>query len=150
MNSQSGFTLLSMLLALSAFLILVGLFLSVVQPLSKFVQPQRSNQKEIQTFFVQTSAEIHRSSSVSSSNDRQSLMLSRTEEQIRYAWVSPGRVIRQVNGQGYEIVLQKVSDAQFHVTDKWISIQITDQSNHQYFWSDMLYLQGAAYEQSSP
>jgi competence protein ComGF len=150
MRNQNGFTLLSMMIALSVLLIIVGLMVAVTQFMTNRFESRLDTQKETRIFFVQTATELHLSQTVSSSSDHRSLILKKGTETITYKSVSPGRVIRQVSGQGYEIVLQHVKNAFFQSDGTYVSIQVIDEANHSYYWDDRLYVKENVNAKPSP
>jgi competence protein ComGF len=144
MKDQSGFTLLSMMLALSTLLVIIGLTVSITQFMTQRFQPRLDTQKETQIFFAQTSTEMHLSRSVSCSSDHRTLTLKKGADLVSYSLVSPGRIIRKVNGDGYEIVLQQVKDVSFQTNGEIVSIRVTDKADHAYYWDDFLYVKDDA------
>jgi competence protein ComGF len=144
MKDQSGFTLLSMMLALSILLVIISLAVSITQFMTQRFQPRLDTQKETHIFFAQTSTELHLAHSISSSSDQRTLTLKKGSNLISYSLVSPGRIIRKVNGDGYEIVLQQVKDVSFQTNGEIVSIRVTDKANRTYYWDDLLYVKDDA------
>ncbi|MCO7176518.1 competence type IV pilus minor pilin ComGF [Sporolactobacillus kofuensis] len=140
MKNQSGFTLLSMMLALSILLIILSLAVAITQFMVNSFTASLITQKETQLFFAQTTTELHLSQAVRSSEDQHTLYLNKGSDTISYQFVSSGRIIRQVNAQGYEIVLQSVKAAEFISDGSLLSIHVTDQANRSYYWDDYLYV----------
>ncbi|MET1247682.1 competence type IV pilus minor pilin ComGF [Sporolactobacillus sp. STCC-11] len=144
MNDQNGFTLLSMMLALSTLLVIISLIVSITQFMTHRFQPRLDTQKETQIFFTQTATEIHLSHSVSSSSDQQTLTLKKGTDFVSYSFESPGRIVRKVNGDGYEIVLQQVKKVTFQTNGEFVSIRVTDKADRAYYWDDFLYVKDDA------
>lgn len=144
MKNQSGFTLLSMMLALSTLLVIISLAVSITQFMTQRFQPRLDTQKETQIFFSQTSTEIHLSYSVSCSSDQRILTLKKGTDLVSYSFESTCRIIRRVNGDGYEIVLQQVKDVTFQTNGEFVSIRVIDKADHAYYWDDFLYVKDDA------
>ncbi|MFT8317507.1 MAG: competence type IV pilus minor pilin ComGF [Sporolactobacillus sp.] len=141
MKNQKGFTLLSMMLALSIMAISLILVVSVTKELVNRFNDQLGLKKDISLFFSQTALELHYAQSVHSTGDGRQLILDKNGTQVSYQWQATHRIIRQVNGSGYEIVLQHVSRASFLTSGSYIRIEVTDDQGHVYDWSDKCYLQ---------
>ncbi|MCO7126833.1 prepilin-type N-terminal cleavage/methylation domain-containing protein [Sporolactobacillus shoreicorticis] len=144
MKNQAGYTLLSMMLALSVFLIIVSLAVNVTAFMNQRFQPQWDTQKETRLFFIQTATELHFSHQVSCSTDHRMLTMKKGTDYVSYAFMTNGRIIRQVNRMGYEIVLQQVKSATFQSDGEFISIRVTDKANRHYYWDDRLYVKDDA------
>ncbi|MCQ2008405.1 MAG: competence type IV pilus minor pilin ComGF [Sporolactobacillus sp.] len=144
MKNQAGYTLLSMMLALSIFLIIISLAIGVTQFMNQRFQLRLDTQKETRVFFMQTATELHFSQHVSCSTDHQTLTMKKGTDRVSYTFLSNGRIIRQVNGAGYEIVLQQVKHAAFHSDGEFVSIRVTDKANRNYYWDDRLYVKDDA------
>ncbi|GGL61471.1 competence type IV pilus minor pilin ComGF [Sporolactobacillus putidus] len=142
MKNQDGFTLLSMMLALSILTITLFLAVSTLSVMGKQFEDNASiTHKDVRLFFSQTSRELHLSQTVSCSPNHRQLILNKNNEQIVFQPSYPQRVIRLVNGLGYEIVLQHVKNIQFQCTGAFVSIQVIDTQGRSYYWSDRLYLE---------
>ncbi|WP_100488602.1 competence type IV pilus minor pilin ComGF [Sporolactobacillus pectinivorans] len=150
MRNQNGFTLISMMLALSIFTVALILAGSLLHMVSSRFKDDLSVQKEINLFFAQTATELHLSDAVSTSPDHQKLFIEKGNEKVNYERSNPQRVIRLVSGQGYEIVLQHVKSIRFDSDGRFLAIQITDSNNRQFFWADMLYKKRGAANESAP
>ncbi|BBN99129.1 competence type IV pilus minor pilin ComGF [Sporolactobacillus terrae] len=150
MKKQAGFTLLSTMLALTVLFVVLSLTTALVQLMNHHFQPRLDSQKEVQLFFAQTANELHQSTSVLNTSDHQRLTLIHSEGVISYSFLSPGRIVRRVNEQGYEIVLQRVAGVSFQTTDdEQVSIHVTDQQGRDFYWTDRLYLRSDADERQS-
>ncbi|RYL90987.1 competence protein ComGF [Sporolactobacillus sp. THM7-4] len=140
MNNERGFTLLSMIMALGIMMIALLLATSVMSVMSHRFKDDLGLRKEISLFFIQTSRELHSSQGVKCYDSPSQMILTKDNQQISFIKSNPNRVIRQVGGQGYEIVLQNVRDIRFQSSGPFVSIQVVDMQNHSYFWQDQLYL----------
>lgn len=140
MRNQDGFTLLSMMLALSILTVTLFLATSAIAVLVNRFEDDAGFRKEVALFFNQTSRELHSSQAVSCSQDHQQLILSKDGEQIVFKRTNPQRLIRLVGGKGYDIVLQHVKSVRFQASGNLVSMQIVDNRDHSYYWIDQLYL----------
>ncbi|GAY75289.1 hypothetical protein NBRC111894_843 [Sporolactobacillus inulinus] len=103
----------------------------------------------MQLFFAQTANELHQSTSALNTADHQRLTLLNSEGTVSYSFLSPGRIVRRVNEQGYEIVLQHVAGVSFQADDEQVSIYVTDQQGRDFTWTDRLYLRNDADEKQT-
>lgn len=140
MRRSEGFSLLSMMLAL--FILSFVLLLAV--SLEKVIVDRTLHQEEtIQAcflFFAQTGSEIHKANSVHESANGRQLTLDKDGAQISYSWDYRHRIIRKVNGAGYEIVLFHVADVFFQCLQNQVWIEVTDDQGHHYNWQDQSYM----------
>lgn len=103
-RKQEGYTLLSMMLALSALVIFSILFASIVISLRDHSQKYLFND-EVILFTEQLKIELHGATNVTWNQD--TLSFYTQQNVITYAF-SQHQIIRQKNSAGYEIVLQNV------------------------------------------
>lgn len=141
MKNQNGFTLLSMMLALSIMAVSLILVVSVTKEIINRFDDQLGLKKDVFLFFSQTSLELHYAQAVHCAGSGSQLILEKNGDQVSYQWTAAHRIIRQVNGSGYEIVLQHVSHADFVNNGSYIRIEVTDDQGRIYDWSDKCYLQ---------
>jgi len=139
MNNQKGFTLLSMMLALSALMAALFLITAIVISMSRHFKDDLVSRKEVFVFFLQTADEVHQAQSLACTDNQLSLSLADSTIDFKQSGV---RVYRQVNGEGYDIVLQHVHSIRFQCSGRFLSIQIEDENRHLFQWSDQLYLGG--------
>lgn len=139
MNDQKGYTLLSMMLALSVMMIALVLFTGLIHVLAARLQDDQGNRREISLFFLQTAAELQLADSVQAASDHRQLVMKKGLSNIVYQKLTKQRVVRQVDGTGYEIVLQHILSAEFYSNGRFITIKLIDNRNHQYFWTEMRY-----------
>ncbi|WP_010632181.1 competence type IV pilus minor pilin ComGF [Sporolactobacillus vineae] len=137
MNHQKGYTLLSMMLALSIMMITLGLVISLIHVLAARFQDDQGSRQEVSLFFLQTASELNLSDSVRTAPDHQQLVMKKGTSNIVYQKLSKQRIVRQVDGAGYEIVLQHVKSAEFYSDGRYMMIKIVDSSDRQYFWADL-------------
>lgn len=140
MRKQEGFTLLSMMLGLTIFMVVLILLVSVSKIMVNRFDDSLGDRKEMTLFLAQLSRELHYSQSVFSSDNQQVLYLDKGTERISYKQSNPNRLIRQVNESGYDIVLQHAKNVLFQTSGNLLSIRITDTDDHTYYWNDQLYL----------
>ncbi|TGA99615.1 competence protein ComGF [Sporolactobacillus shoreae] len=150
MNNQKGYSLISMMLALSIFTIALLLAASLFHIVAGRFKDDFSQDREINLFFAQTATELHLADGMNSSPDHKKLMLERTGGIVTFERSNPQRIIRTVGGQGYEIVLQHVKDIWFEKKGRFVSIQITDSNGREHFWADMLYKYKEGADESQP
>jgi Competence protein ComGF len=139
MNNQKGYTLLSMMLALSILMVTLFLVIGLIHVLAARFQDDQGARREISLFFLQTASELHLSDSVQASPDHQQLLIKKGLSNVVYQKMSKQRIVRQVNGEGYEIVLQHAKAVAFDSNGRYITIKIVDTRDRQYFWADMLF-----------
>lgn len=137
MNNQKGFTLLSMMLALSALMAALFLVTAIVMTMSHHFKDDLADHNEIYIFFLQTAEEIHQAQSLTCADNQLSLLLADGTIDFKQSGL---RVYRQVNGEGYDIVLQHARSIHFQCSGRLLSIQIEDENHRQFQWSDQLYL----------
>lgn len=141
MKHPEGFTLLSMMLALCLMSVSLLLVVSLSKVLvSRSIHPENTA-KDCFLFFSQTGSEIHSAESVSASASGKQLTVKKDGNNITYKWLSNHRVIRQVNGLGYEIVMMHVSNILFQTHNNKLWIEVTDDQTNNYYWEDESYLQ---------
>lgn len=139
MNDQKGYTLLSMMLALSMMMIALVLFTGLIHVLTARFQDDQGNRREISLFFLQTASELQLTDSVQATSDHRQLVMKKGRSNIVYQKLTKQRVVRQVDGAGYEIVLQHIQSAEFYSDGRFVTIKLVDNRNRQYFWTEMRY-----------
>lgn len=139
-NRQDGFTLLSMMLALSFLAIVLVLTSSVMLSINRHFKDPLNLRKEVNIFFAQTSVELHASDAVSCTDASKQLIFQKDGRDVSFSHDSKNRVVRKVNGAGYDIVLRRIADISFQCNGPFVSIRVTDTDNHRWFWIDRLYL----------
>lgn len=139
MRDQKGYTLLSMMLALSVLMVALILATGLIHVLAARFQDDQGTRREISLFFLQTATELHLSDSVQASPDHQQLLIKKGTSNVVYQKLSKQRIVRQVDGAGFEIVLQHAKDVAFNSDGRYLTIKIVDSMDRQYFWADMLF-----------
>jgi competence protein ComGF len=136
MSHQKGYTLLSMMLALSIMMITLTFVIGLVHVLAARFQDDQGNRREVSLFFLQTASELHLADSVQAAPDHQQLIMQKGTSHIVYQKLSKQRIVRQVDAAGYEIVLQHVKSVEFYSDGRYVTIKIVDNKDRQYFWAD--------------
>ncbi|MFT8871038.1 MAG: competence type IV pilus minor pilin ComGF [Sporolactobacillus sp.] len=140
MKRAGGYTLLSMLLALMLLTVALILTASVMKTVVSRWNDDSTQEKSMQLFFTQTAFEVHTAQSMRSSDDHQQLIIQNNGTSVIYQ-LNGKRLIRRVNGSGYEIVLQHVSTVSFQTFDNTVTIEVTDDQSKNYIWIGKSYLQ---------
>ncbi|MBM7646351.1 competence protein ComGF [Scopulibacillus daqui] len=135
MKNQNGFTLLSMMLAVSALGAAAFMLTLIMTSVEKGSNPLKANSKEVYTFFHQVTSEIHQSSSLDCKHNK--LYLDKDSDRVSYQQ-SRQRVFRQVEGKGYDIVLQQVSNIKFFCKKDRVTIIVKDLNGKENHWAASL------------
>ncbi|MFT8362134.1 MAG: competence type IV pilus minor pilin ComGF [Sporolactobacillus sp.] len=140
MKRAEGFSLLSMMLALFilSFVLIMAVSLEKVI-VDRTLRPEKTIQ-DCFLFFAQTGKELHTAQSVHASASGRQLTLDKNGIQITYSWDTRHRIIRKVNGAGYEIVLFHVANVFFQCVQNQAWIEVTDDQGHHYNWQDQSYM----------
>jgi|UPI0004242283 competence protein ComGF len=131
MQNANGYTLLSMMLALSAFVIISTVLCKMAVAIFSSSQSTPADRKDIWLFFAQTGSEIASSTNCEVFEGGMSFLLN--DQIINYKLIG-STVRRNVDGEGYEIVLQKVSSLIFQCDASIASITIRDDRGRVYKW----------------
>ncbi|MFC7394263.1 competence type IV pilus minor pilin ComGF [Scopulibacillus cellulosilyticus] len=135
MNNQKGFTLLSMMLAISTLGVAAFMLTLIMTSVEKGSDPLTANSKEVYTFFHQVTSEVHQSSSLECKQNK--LYLTKDSELVAYNR-SGQRIYRQVEGKGYDIVLQQLSDVSFLCEKDMVKMTVKDLQGHENHWAASL------------
>lgn len=131
LKNEHGFTFLSALLALFALSIAILLFTQLNSVLRHMQTVQNPTLSVPWIAAHQIEFELLNGSKATVTN--QSLSFSLNGQTISYLQ-SGTRLIRQLNNQGFEIVLQDVSSLEFEKTGSLISIHIKMNQGREYQW----------------
>ncbi|MCI1858383.1 MAG: prepilin-type N-terminal cleavage/methylation domain-containing protein [Sporolactobacillus sp.] len=141
MRNERGFTLLSMMLALSILTVALLMTTALARFAARSPGGDMGISKQIDLFYTQTSNELHRCDRVAVSEDHHILYLYRQGKEVSYRLDDSLRLIRMVDNDGYEIVLQNIRAVRFDRDGPLLSVHLTDRENHDYFLADRLYLE---------
>jgi competence protein ComGF len=135
-RSEAGYTLLESMLTLILFLALIS-FVPGIYKVIYSTDEDVLMEQEISIFFGQAGKEIQ--GSLSAMIDENTLYLHQPSGKIVTYEVNQHRVIRKVDGKGFEIVLQNIEKIEFHQSHVTISMVV--QSEGQTFLHKSLLIQ---------
>ncbi|RYM02197.1 competence protein ComGF [Sporolactobacillus sp. THM7-7] len=150
MKNERGFTLLSMMMALALMTVVLFLAASVIASLAHRFEDNFGFRKELSLFFSQTSREMHLSHGVTCDANGRQMTLDKGFEKVSFKASWRNRVVRQVGGAGYDIVLQHAASVRFQCRGETAAIEVVDDQNRTYYWIDRLYIKEGGDENEKP
>lgn len=131
MRSETGFTMLSMLLALMTLTAAAFLISSVAAASFRVAAYQTNDRKDIWLFFHQLGHEVIGGTDFQMAEHH--LTFNRDGKVIDFLF-SGSTIRRRVDNKGYEIVLKNVENVSFEKREGTLSIQIGDAYGRSYRW----------------
>ncbi|WP_096440487.1 ComGF family competence protein [Alteribacter populi] len=133
-RKEQGFTLLEVLTTLVLLFLISSLLLSIF-PLLHQNENNRSYHEETALFFIQLQLKIRNSDMfwIDSGGRRLVLLVKEgSDEQMESFILHNQRVVRQVEGAGYDVYLEGVNDIYFTEVNRGVEVVIENTQNKQY------------------
>ena len=130
-RSESGFTLIEMLISYLIFLLIVCSIPFLFKIIHEWTTPKHHfNQFEWQLFIEQSKIEIKESEALNVTNSL--LKFTKNNGEFVTYEMYTDKIRRKVNGSGYEILLQDIRSVNFIVEKNGVTIICRDMENNQH------------------
>ena len=129
--NQKGYTLLSMMIALAAFTMITSIIANAAAAALEKHHYAPLNRKDIWLFFEQIQTEIASGENIHISES--SITFTLNNKMINYKLLGTN-IIRTVDSQGYEMVLQNIQSLSFQYNGQYNAIEINDTHGRKYQW----------------
>ncbi|WP_161524722.1 ComGF family competence protein [Alteribacter lacisalsi] len=128
-RGEAGCTLIEVLLSFIVTMIIVSVLFTILHPFQKTQDTKETGRsREAELFFIQFTPYFRQSTEFTISSTEKTLYLRSDrsgQEEVSSFTLHNGRIIRYVNGQGYDIFLEKAGDVRFREEPAGIRISLT-------------------------